>query len=70
MNLSQKEIQAKISHQHQNVDMDVLDGVHEVAEEEEHINVKQTRHPEESELKLYHHALDNPFNLNLKEYHP
>ena len=38
MNLSQKNIQAMISHQHRNMDM--VDGVHEVAEEEEHINVK------------------------------
>ena len=58
-----------ISHQHPNVDVDMVDGVHEVAEEEEHINVKQTRHPEESELKLKY-ALDHPINLNLKEYHP
>ena len=70
MNLSQKKIQAMISHQHRNVDADVVDGVHEVAEEEECINVKQTRHPKESELKLCRHALDNPINLNLKEYHP
>ena len=68
MNLSQKKIQAMISHQHQNVDVAVdMDGVNEVAEEEECINVKQTSHPEESKLKLYHHALYHPINL---KHHP
>ena len=59
MNLSQKKIQAMISHQHQNVD--------EVAEEEEEerINIKQTSHLEESNLKLYHHALYHVINLKL-----
>ena len=61
-----------ISHQHQNMDVDVVDRVHEVAKEEECINIKQTTHPKESELELYCHALDNPMNLNLnlKEYQP
>ena len=53
MNLSQKKIQAMISHQHQNVDV----AVDAVAEEEECINIKQTSHPKESNLKLYRHAL-------------
>ena len=63
----QKKIQAMISHQHQNVDMDV-DGVDEVAKEkveEECINIKQTSHPEESDLKLYCHALYHRINLKL-----
>ena len=59
MNLGQKKIQAMTSHQHQNVDMD------KVAEEEECINIKQTTHPEESDLKLYHNALYHPINLKL-----
>ena len=68
MNLSQKKIQAMISHQHQNMDVAVdMDRVDEVAEEEECINVKQTSHPKESELKLYHHALYHPINL---KHHP
>ena len=68
MNLSQKKIQAMISHQHQNVDVAIdVDRVDEVAEEEEHINVKQTSHPKENELKLYHHALYHPINL---KHHP
>ena len=37
----------------------------EVAEEEEHINIKQTSHPEESNLKLYRNALYHPINLKL-----
>ena len=45
-----------ISHQHQNVAGDV-DEVAEEEVEEEHINIKQTSHPEESDLKLYCHAL-------------
>ena len=66
MNLSQKKIQAMISHQHQNVDVAVdMDGVDEVAEEEEYINIKQTNHPEESDLKLYRHALYHVINLKL-----
>ena len=64
MNLSQKKIQAMISHQHQNVAVDV-DGVDEVAEEEERINIKQTSHPKESNLKLYPNALYHPINLKL-----
>ena len=70
MNLSQKKIQAMISHQHQNVDKDMtmaVDGVDEVAEEEKCINIKQTSHPKESDLKLYHHALYHPINLT---HHP
>ena len=48
MNLSQKKIQAMISHQHQNADVTMdVDGVDEVAEEEERINIKQTSHPKE-----------------------
>ena len=65
MNLSQKKIQAMISHQHQNVDMDVAVDVDRVAEEEEHINIKQTSHPVESNLKLYCHALYHIINLKL-----
>ena len=62
MNLSQKKIQAMISHQHQDVD---VNGVDKVTEEEEHINIKQTSHPKESDLKLYHHALYHIINLQL-----
>ena len=62
MNLSQRKIQAMISHQHQNVAGDV-DGVDEVAEE--CININQTSHPEESNLKLYCHALYHQINLKL-----
>ena len=66
MNLSQKKIQAMISHQHQNVDVAMdMDEVAEVAEEEECINIKQTSHPEESDLKLYCHALYHVINLKL-----
>ena len=66
MNLSQKKIQAMISHQHQNMDLAVdMDRVDEVAEEEECINIKQTSHPEESYLKLYCNALYHPINLKL-----
>ena len=59
MNLSQRKIQAMIPHQHQNVagDVDRVDKVAEEEVEEEHINIKQTSHPEESDLKLYCHAL-------------
>ena len=60
MNLSQKKVQVMISHQYQNVD---VDGMDEVAEAEECINIKQTSHPEESKLKLYCHALYHPINL-------
>ena len=62
MNLSQRKIQAMISHQHQNVAGD-MDGVDEVAEER--ININQTSHPEESNLKLYCHALYHQINLKL-----
>ena len=66
MNLSQKKIQAMISHQHQNMDVAMdMDRVDEVAEEEERINIKQTSHPEESDLKLYCHALYHIINLKL-----
>ena len=66
MNLSQKKIQAMISHQHRNVDVAVdMDGVDKVAEEEECINIKQTSHAEESDLKLYRNALYHPINLKL-----
>ena len=64
MNFSQKKIQAMISHQHQNMDV-AVDGVDEVAGEEERINIKQTSHPEESDLKLYHHALYHVTDLKL-----
>ena len=40
-----------------------VDGVDVVAEEEECINIKQTIHPKESELKLYCHASYHPINL-------
>ena len=63
MNMSQKKIQAMISHQHQNVAVDM--DVDEVAEEEVCINIKQTSHPEESNLKLYCNALYHPINLKL-----
>ena len=56
-----------ISHQHQNMAKD-MDGVDEVAEEEveeECINIKQTSYPEESDLKLYCHALYHQINLKL-----
>ena len=67
MNLSQKKIKAMISHQHQNVAVD-MDGVDKVAEEEveeECINIKQTSHPKESDLKLCCHALYHQINLKL-----
>ena len=66
MNLSQEKNQAMISHQHQNVAVD-MNGVDEVAEEEECINIKQTSHPKESELKPCRHALYHPINL---KHHP
>ena len=51
MNLSQRKIQAMISHQHQNMDVAVdVDRVDKVAKEEEHINIKQTSHPKESTM--------------------
>ena len=65
MNLSQKKIQAMISHQHQNMYLDRVDEVAEEEVEEEGINMKQTSHPKESNLKLYCHALYHQINLKL-----
>ena len=66
MNFNQKKIQAMISHQHQNVDM-AMARLDEVAEEEEHIDIKQISHHKESNPNLYHHVLYHPINL---KHHP
>ena len=75
INLSQKKIQAMISHQHQNVDkaMDV-DEVDKVAEEESNLElychalyhiINLKLHPQDNRLKMCCNALYHPINLKL-----